>query len=384
LPLISHRFAIEDAPRAYELITGKTGEPFLGVLLTYPRGDISPVERKVVAFPASAQTRPEPGELALGVLGAGNYASAVFLPAVRAVGGVARVAVASAGGLNARNAAQRFGFNYASSSEEDILADEKINLVAVLTRHNLHARQVLRGLELGKHVFCEKPLAITAEELDQIEEVLKAGPAGLLTVGFNRRFSPFGQRLQAFLEGRSEPLIAHYRVNAGFLPDAHWVHDPAQGGGRIIGEGCHFVDFLTFLVGSPPVRVETRGLPDAGRYHEDNVQMTFTFPEGSLGTVTYLANGDRSFPKERLEVFCAGRVGVLDDFRSLELVRNGRRELLRSRLRQDKGHRAGWEVFLKAVRAGGPPPIPYDHLLGVTRATFAALQSLRSGQAEDV
>jgi predicted dehydrogenase/threonine dehydrogenase-like Zn-dependent dehydrogenase len=382
--LISHRFPIDDAPRAYELITGKTGESFLGVLLTYPQAESRPVERRAVNPQASSQTVPARGELALGVLGAGNYASSVFLPAVKAVGGIARVAVASASGLSARNAARRFDFGYASSSEEEVLEDKKINVVAVLTRHNLHARQALRALELGKHVFCEKPLAITLEELEQISAALQAGPAGLLTVGFNRRFSPFGVRLKAFLDGRSEPLTAHYRVNAGFLPDAHWLHDPAQGGGRIIGEACHFVDFLTFLVGSPPVKVDACGLPDGGRYHEDNVQLTFSFADGSIGTVIYLANGDKTFPKERLEVFCAGRVAVLDDFRSLELIHDGRREGLRSRLRQDKGHRAGWEAFLKAVRAGGPPPIPYDHLLGVTRATFAALRSLRGGRAEDV
>jgi len=240
------------------------------------------------------------------------------------------------------------------------------------------------AIEAGKHVFCEKPLALNQEELDQISAVLEAGPAGILTVGFNRRFSPFGQRLKAFLDGRGEPLHAHYRVNAGYLPDAHWLHDPAQGGGRIIGEGCHFVDFLSYLVGSPPVQVEARGLPDAGRYHEDNVLITLRYSDGSLGTVTYLANGDRSLPKERVEVFCAGRAAVLDDFRQLELLRSGRREVLRSRLRQDKGHRAGWEAFLQAARMGGPPPIPYDHLIGVTRATFMALRSLRSGRAEDI
>ncbi len=383
-PLISHRFPIDQAERAYELITGTGGEPFLGVLLTYPQIEDHPPQRRVINPQTMGQAAPASGELTLGVLGAGNYATAVFLPAVKAAGGIARAAVASASGLSASNAARRYGFGYASSSDEEVLADEKIDVVAVLTRHHLHARQVLRALQLGKHVFCEKPLALNQEELDQIQAALEAGPAGILTVGFNRRFSPFGQRLKAFLEGRSEPLLAHYRVNAGYLPDAHWLHDPAQGGGRIIGEGCHFVDFLSFLVGSPPVQVVTRGLPDVGRYHEDNVAITLSYSDGSLGTLTYLANGDRSLPKERVEVFCAGRAAVLDDFRQLELLRGGKREVLRSRLRQEKGHRAGWEIFLRAARAGGPPPIPYDHLLGVTRATFMALRSLRSGRAEDI
>jgi predicted dehydrogenase len=189
--------------------------------------------------------------------------------------------------------------------------------------------------------------------------------------------------MKAFLDRREEPLAAHYRVNAGYIPLSHWVHDPEQGGGRITGEGCHFVDFLTFLVGSPPVSVKTQALPDAGRYREDNAILTFTFPDGSLGTVTYLANGDKSFPKERVEVFAGGRVAVLDDYRSLELVYNGKREVVRSRLRQDKGHRAEWEAFTAAVLAGGPPPIPYEHLFGVTLATFAAVDSLhKQGESQ--
>jgi len=383
-PLISHRFPIDEAPRAYDLITGKSEEPFLAVLLTYPAVETQPLQPNIVNHLAGSQLEPAAGELALGVLGAGNYATAVFLPVVKTVGGIARVAIASAGGLSASNAARRYGFGYASSSDEEVLADERINVVAVLTRHNLHARQVLRALELGKHVFCEKPLAINEKELEEIQAALQASRKGLLAVGFNRRFSPFGQRLKSFLEGRTEPLHAYYRVNAGYLPDNHWLHDPAQGGGRIIGEVCHFVDFLTFIVGSPPLQVECCGLPDAGRYHEDNVLMTYFFADGSLGSVSYLANGDRSLPKERVEVFCAGRAAVLDDFRLLELLRDGKRRVLRSPLRQDKGHRAGWEAFLQAIKTGGPPPIAYDHLFAVTRATFAALRSLRSGRAEDV
>jgi predicted dehydrogenase len=174
--------------------------------------------------------------------------------------------------------------------------------------------------------------------------------------------------------------VAHYRVNAGFLPLTHWLHDPEQGGGRIIGEGCHFIDFLTFLVGTPPVSVTARALADQGRYREDNVILTFAFADGSLGTVSYLANGDKSFPKERIEVFCGGRVAVLDDFRSLEIIQDGQRKIHRSRLRQDKGHRAEWEAFARAILEGGAPPISYDHLFGVAQATFAAVEATRSGE----
>ena len=198
----------------------------------------------------------------------------------------------------------------------------------------------------------------------------------LLTVGFNRRFAPLAVRMKAAFARRSEPLAAHYRVNAGFLPLTHWTQDPAVGGGRIIGEGCHFIDFLSFLVGAAPIAVQAAALPDNGRYHRDNAILTFTFPDGSLGTLTYLANGDKSVAKERVEAFCAGTVAVLDDFRSLEVTANAKRVVVRSPLGQDKGHAASWANFLAAVHAGGPPPIPYAQLLGVSRMAIAAETAL--------
>ncbi len=378
-PLITHRFPIEQSPEAYELITGKRAEPFLGVLLTYPQEFTAPAAARVSVPTTRSRTSVDSG-LALGVLGAGSYATAMFLPAIVKTGGVERRAIASAAGLNARHAAGRFGFAAASSSEKDVLEDPAINVVAILTRHNQHARQSSAALRNGKHVYCEKPLAIYPEELDEISAALRAENAPLLTVGFNRRFAPMARALHEFLQGSSEPLVAHYRVNAGYLPLTHWLHDPAIGGGRIVGEGCHFVDFLTFLVGAPPISVSAQALPDAGRYREDNVVLTFRFPDGSVGAISYVANGDKSFAKERLEVFSGGRAAALDDFRSLELSENGRRRVIRSRLRQDKGHQAAWSNFLDAARSGAEPPIPYEQLWGVTLATFAAVESLRCGE----
>jgi len=385
-PLISHRFPIEDAPEAYELITGKRAEPFLGVLLTYPHPDEIPANKivenaRVASQPAESKSKMQ--QVALGVLGAGNFATAVLLPALHDLPGLELVGIASASGSSAQHAARRFTFRYATSDENQIIHDSQVNTIAILTRHNLHARQVLAGLRASKNVFCEKPLALTPGELDEIAQVLQGEgePAiniPLLMVGFNRRFAPLAQRLQAFIAGRKEPLVAHYRVNAGYIPLTHWLHDQEQGGGRIIGEGCHFVDFLTFLVGQAPLSVSAQALADGGRYREDNAVLTFTFPDGSLGTVSYLANGDKAFPKERVEVFTGGRVAVLDDYRTLEMVRDGRREIVRSRLRQDKGHRAEWQVFSTAIRTGGSAPIPYEHLFGVTRATFAAVEALRT------
>ena len=376
-PLITHRVPIEEGQQAYDIITGD--QPYLGVLLTYEEHPL-PKERRVIN-PTAPSVRLKPGEIiALGVLGAGNYALSTFLPVVKKVGGIAPVGIVSASGVSAHHGARRYGFGYAASETQFLLEDPAINLIAILTRHHLHSQQILGAFEADKHVYCEKPLAITPEQLEQIEVALQKEDQPLLTLGFNRRFAPLATHLKAFVDERHEPLYMHYRVNASVLPPGHWLNDPEIGGGRIIGEGCHFIDFLTFLVGQNPVEVTTQGLPDAGKYSEDNVMMTFRFPDQSLGVVSYLANGDKSYPKEYLEVFSGGRVAALHDWRMLEMVAKGRRKVRRHWLRQDKGHQNAWEAFLAAVQGKKDPPIPYEQLIGVARASFAALDSLRSQQ----
>jgi predicted dehydrogenase len=243
----------------------------------------------------------------------------------------------------------------------------------ILTRHDSHADLVVRALQAGKHAFVEKPLALNDEQLNTIVGALHATPL-LATVGFNRQFAPLAQQLSTFYSNRSEPLYTHYRVNAGYIPLNHWTHDPEQGGGRIIGEGCHFVDFITFLVGSAPVAVSAQTLPNNGKYREDNVSMTFTFADGSIGVVDYLANGDKSFPKERVEVFCGGSIAVLDDFRVLETVKNGQKKTVKL-MGQDKGHFNEMQALVSGIRSG-QAPIPYEQLIGVTKATFAAVESI--------
>jgi len=347
------------------------------VLLTYPDVDTIELNRRV----DNARIKHEQAEnhLSLGVLGAGNYAQAMFLPTIEKVGGVQKSGIASASGLSARHASEKYGFRYASSSAHEVISDPEINLIAVLTRHNQHASQVLEGLRLGKHVFCEKPLALNELDLAEILSLLNQPESPLLMVGFNRRFSQYIQQMKKFLQGASEPLAAHYRVNAGYLPPTHWTQDTQVGGGRIIGEGCHFVDTLTYLVGSLPQTVTVQALPDQNRYHQDNVVMTVSFADGSLGTIHYLANGDKSLPKERLEVFCGSRVAIMDDFRSLDLIKNGRRKTISNPLAQDKGHRAAWEAFVNTVKAGGPAPISYEEIAAVHRTVFAAARALTSG-----
>ena len=376
--LITHRFQIDEAPKAYSMITSKSAELFLGVILTYPDSAVEPLTR--VSNLNAPIVRLRPGEIiALGVLGAGNYARTTFLPAVKKVGGVAPVGIVSATGLSANHAARRFGFGFSGSDPETIFSDPAINLVAILTRHHQHAEQIRRALEARKHVFCEKPLAINEDQLVSVASALQQEGAPLLTVGFNRRFAPLAKQLKAFLDGHSEPMVINYRINAGFLPLDHWTQDPTLGGGRIIGEGCHFIDFLTFLVGQNPVSVSADGLADNGRYNQDNVVMTLKYPDGSIGTISYLANGDKAYPKEHVEVFCGGRVAVLNDFRSLEMASKGKLVRKKTAFKQDKGHQACWAAFLEALRNHGQAPIPYDQLIMTTQTSFTALKALREG-----
>jgi len=235
---------------------------------------------------------------------------------------------------------------------------------------------VVKALKAGKHVFVEKPLAINSHQLSVISKQLVKTDNCLLLTGFNRRFSPLAQSLRQMLATQHEPLHAHYRVNAGYIPLTHWTQDPALGGGRIIGEACHFIDLISFLVGAAPVSVAAHALPNGGKYREDNVSMTFTFPDGSIGIVDYLANGDKSHPKERLEVFCEGMIAVLDDYVSLTTIKDGKKTVQSGA--QDKGWKAEMTAFAAAIKNGGEPPIPYEQLIGVTKSTFAAVESIRS------
>ena len=373
-PLITHRFPIEQAAHAYEVITGKKKQPFLGVLLTYPEFPGEVKEAKGINF--DIQPIKPSSHVTLGVLGAGLYANATILPVIKKINDVELIGIASSGGLHAHNTGKKFGFKYATSSDEEIINDPNINTIAILTRHDNHADLIVKGLKARKNVFVEKPLAININQLSLVIKQLLKTKNNLLTVGFNRRFSHFAQQLSSFYFGRTETMHVHYRVNAGYLPTNHWTQDPKIGGGRIIGEACHFVDFITFLVGTSPVSVSAHALPDNGKYHEDNVNMTFIFPDGSIGVVDYLANGDKSFAKERVEVYCGGKIAVLDDFRSLELVKDGIRKTYKGS--QDKGWKNEWTAFEESISKGGQPPIPYDQLIGVTNATFAVNESLRN------
>jgi predicted dehydrogenase/threonine dehydrogenase-like Zn-dependent dehydrogenase len=383
--LITHRFPIDDVNRAYDIISGRTREPFLGILFTYPeRSDFSQRVEVSPERPISTAAAPDK-TLKIGLIGAGSFAWSTLLPAIKQVRGIELVGVCSATGAHSRAAADKFHFRYCTTNDNELIHDPSINTVVVATRHNLHAAQVLSALAAGKHVFCEKPLCLREEDLAEIVRTYsnrqEADARPVLMVGFNRRFSPLAVRMKSFLADVHEPVDMHYRVNAGSLPPDHWVHDPEQGGGRILGEVCHFVDFLSFLAGTQPVEVSARGLGDSGRYSGDNVLVSLQFANGSSGTISYLASGDKVYSKERVEVFGGAAVATLKDFRRLELVRHGREETIRSHWRQDKGHHGEWEALAASAHAGQPAPISFEDIVSTTLATIKIVEAQATGEA---
>jgi predicted dehydrogenase/threonine dehydrogenase-like Zn-dependent dehydrogenase len=382
--LITHRFPIERARSAYDLILGRSNEPFLGVVIQYSGTADEPRALSLVPERAFEKSQPAPTSpnVSVGLLGAGVFATGTLIPALRASSHTKLVAVCSATGSHAQHAAKKFGFHHCTTDESQLIHDPNINVVVIATRHHLHANQVLAALVAGKHVFCEKPLCLREDELQRIVHTYLATPLSSrikLMVGFNRRFAPMIAQMKSFLARMTEPLALHYRVNAGYLPSDHWINDREQGGGRIMGELCHFVDLLAFLASSPIAEVEARSLGNPGRYSGDNVLVSLRFASGSEATISYLANGDRSFSKERIEVFGGGSVAVLEDFRRLELIRHGRKQTVHSRWRQDKGHRAEWDAFVQSVQGKSEAPISFESLVGSTLATLRIDQSAATG-----
>lgn len=367
-PLISHRFAINEAASAYEVVTGST--PSLGILLDYQPAAARPEaelrERTVHLAPAA--TFPDQ-RATVGFVGAGNYATAVLIPAFKVTG--ARLhSVASSRGVSGLHAAKKFGFQMTTTDAQSILADPAIGTVVITTRHDSHAGFVLQGLAANKDVFVEKPLCLSLDEVDSIEaqytSLAAAEHSPLLMVGFNRRFAPLVQKMKRLLSGVTGPKSFVMTVNAGAIPANHWTQDFAEGGGRIVGEACHFIDLLRFLAGSD-IRQFDLARMDAAT--ADTVTIQLAFVDGSIGTVHYFANGSKSFPKERLEVFAQGRVLQLDNFR--RLTGFGFPGFKSMRLwRQDKGQKACVAAFVRAVEQRGPSPIPLEEILEVARVTI--------------
>jgi predicted dehydrogenase len=388
-PIITHRFSIDQAEQAYQLITGETAAQALGVILTYPRASENATAKALTWLqekaPMKAQEPAGPSKhLKLGLVGAGAFAQGVLLPTLKTLPDTQLRAVCNASGLAARHVAGKFQAAYCTSDPNDLLTDPDLDAVLIATRHDSHADLTIQALGSGRPVFVEKPLALNIEQLQAILNAYNQAQNPLLMVGFNRRFAPLAVRLKDFLAGIQEPLAVHYQVNAGFIPPNHWVHDPVVGGGRIIGEACHFVDFLSFLTDSHPTSLHAQALPNAGRYNNDNVVVTLRFHNGAIGTLTYLANGDKAYPKEQIHAFGGGAVALLDDFRSLALFKDGHKKTHKSRFSQEKGHRQELEAFLQAIRNHRESPIPFENLVATTLTTFKIVDSLRSGQVVQI
>lgn len=376
-PLITHRFAFEDAPKAYDLLT--TDKTALGILLQYHSDTAS---RHIRNLPLHQNLAFNTNKPVLGMIGAGNYASRILIPAFKAAGCQLHTLV-TAGGVNSVIHGDKAGFAEASTDVDAMLANRAINTVAVVTRHSTHSRFVIQALQANKHVFVEKPLAINLEELAEVEATYIQQHANgnnmHLMVGFNRRFSPQVQKMKQLLSSIKEPKSFIMTMNAGAIPADHWTQDNAVGGGRIVGEACHFIDLMRFLAGSEIVSVQSRRMGDyAGiPVTEDKASITLGFADGSFGTILYLANGAASFPKERVEVFAAGRVLQLDNFR--KLTGYGWPNFKKMNLwKQDKGQNACAAAFLTAITNGEETPITAQEIFEVARVSINVAEQLSS------
>ena len=360
--LITHTFPLESSQEAYQMILERT-KSFTGIVLEY---DTSRRLSRRVAL--KYQYRSE-DEVNIGLIGAGSFAQNVLLPALKGRGTL--IGVASGRPNNARYAAEKFGFDYCTGELEEVLEDDRINTIFIATRHDLHAPLILQAMEKGKHVFVEKPLCLCQEDLDFIRNAYESHQVQLM-VGFNRRFAPHIEKLKKSLQPEI-PVAINYRINAGTLPSDHWVHDAEQGGGRIIGEVCHFIDLACFLAGTKPSSIAAHALSDVSGLN-DTVTINLAFENGSTASIAYFSNGNKKLEKERLEIFSGGQVAIVEDFKSMSVYGN-RYEKTRLR-RQDKGHDRQIDRFLHALRSGVAAPISMDEIYHSMQTTFNIEESI--------
>lgn len=374
-PLITHVFDVEEAEKAYDLVLGKVQEFSVGILLRYKEGSSS------TNLPVKVNNLPVK-ELNVGLIGAGSFAQSYLIPNVKGYGGSLDTVVTNTG-INAKNVASKFGFNSAATNGDEILNNKNINTIFIATRHNSHAEYVIKGLKAGKNVFVEKPLAMTAEELEEIKEVYEVLPSPRLLVGFNRRFAPSSVKAKQEFNNCGEPLVINYRVNAGFIPGDHWVHDKTLGGGRIIGEVCHFIDLMQYFTDAVPVRVYADCIDTSSDKIKnlDNISITVKFSDGSLGNIVYLANGDKSMPKERIEIFGGGKAVLMDDFKKISVYNNNKTV---SANIFGKGHKEEVVAFLEAIKTGSDSPISFGSLYFTTLATFKILDAISTGLPQEI
>jgi predicted dehydrogenase/threonine dehydrogenase-like Zn-dependent dehydrogenase len=380
-PLITHRFCIERAEAAYSVLS--SGEPSLGIVLEYPEAaSKKETDSRAVVLDGS-KSFGVAAKPVVGCIGAGNYGGRILIPALAKAGAELHTLVTT-NGLNSVYYGKKFGFAKASTSTDELFAQKEINTLVIATRHDSHARLAAEALRRGRHVYVEKPLALNREQLSEVEsayaESVTQSAAPILLVGFNRRFSPHVQRLREMLRGTQGPKSLALLMNAGAISPDHWTQDPQVGGGRILGEACHFIDLARFLVGARIVGVSGGAMRDrhAAALSPDTAQISLEFEDGSIASIQYYANGHRSFPKERVEVFASGRIFQLENFRVLRGFGCPGFRVFRT-WRQDKGHAACVQAFLSAVASGGPSPIPADEIFEVSRVAMDVAEGVRVG-----
>ncbi len=361
---ITHRYQIENAKQAYEALTNDPST--IGILLQYPHLDCS---KKNISTLTTVHYSPinkfQNSPVTIGFLGAGNYATRVLIPAFKNTSAKLDTVV-TARGFSAQYTAKKFGFSTASTETDSIFKNPQINTLVIATQHHAHAEHICLGLSAGKHIFVEKPLAITDEQLNQIKTAYDNNPSQLLMVGFNRRFSPLVKKMRELLQTVNQPKALVMTVNSGYIPADHWTQDVNLGGGRMIGEGCHFIDLLRFLTGHIIVNFKVTALSNKSL---DNFSVTLQFADGSIGALHYFANGHPRFSKERLEVFCGGKILVLDNFR--KLYGYGWKSFGSMKLwRQDKGQTQCTQAFVNAIAQGHSSPIDFNELMEVSQVTI--------------
>jgi predicted dehydrogenase/threonine dehydrogenase-like Zn-dependent dehydrogenase len=381
--LITHRFAFESALDAYALITAEKAEHHLGVLLCYePRKEAAESDAYAPRAP-QPRTRSQTRTLGVAVVGTGSFATSVLLPALGKTSGVRIVRVASGRGLSARHAADKFDAEDVAASLEAVLAVDDVDAVVVATRHDIHAAAAAMVLATGRDVFVEKPAALNEEELAILAEAVRSSE-GRIMVGYNRRFAPFARSVRDGFSGRRAGLVITARINAGCIPAGSWIKNADEGGGRIVGEACHFVDLMSYWAGAPPLRVSAHAIgPDSGWERCDNLVIGLSFADGSIGNIVYSAMGDTSVSKERYELMCEGKMAVIDNWRTLEITARGKTKTTRM-LKADKGHEAEIRAFVEACRRQEASPIDWQSVESTTRATFAIEAAWREGRSVDV
>lgn len=370
--LITHTFSFQDAVKAYALIEGEQKEPYLGIVLEYPKENAANTEDKILL---KAPIRPE-AQLHISCIGAGNYAQKELLSKLAKDKRVQFKGLCTATGISAKSTADKFHFTFCTGKEEDIMNDPHTNLVMITTRHDTHADYVIRALTAEKHVFVEKPLALNEDELIRIENTYAASQHHVF-VGFNRRFSPYTLKVKEHFKNLESQLVVHIRVNAGAIPKTHWIQDPVVGGGRIIGEACHFVDLAVALTGSTVNSVCTAGLPTDNALLNDNITIQLKMKNGAIANILYTSSGHSALPKEYIEVFGGGKTAVIDDFK--RVILHGAKTATFKFGGQDKGQKAELERMIQVMLGDEKTFIPFEELANVTRTTFKIVESLHQG-----